>query len=345
MPKVPVVTADGWSDAQVRAYMLADNQLAKGSNFDSVMLAEELTSLKSLGIDPKTLGFSAAQLTKALSVGGMGKQDPDTAPAKAAKAVTRAGDIWQLGVHRVGCVDSTNADQVRELLAGVSIDVLCMDPPYCSGGFQEAGKRQGSIGTRGDEMIANDTLSTRGYQSLMRGVLERWNPGSVYSFTDWRMWIALFDVIEGAGYGVRNMIVWDKETPGMGRGWRMQHELVMAATKVKTPFDPKQAQGNVIKAKRTGNLLHPTQKPVDLVRTILAVNDFAMTVGDAFLGSGTTLIAAHELGRTFRGCDLDPLFVDVAVRRWQDFTGEEAFLAHKNGEQTPSFNQAAAERD
>jgi DNA modification methylase len=287
------------------------------------------------------VGFDDAELKKLLAPPkNDGLADPDEVPDLQADAVTRAGDVWVLGRHRLLCGDATNSEHVARLLAGAQLDLVLTDPPYCSGGFQEAGKRSGSVGTRGEAMIANDTLSTRGYQALVKTVFERFAAGSIYVFTDWRMWVPLFDVAESSGYGVRNMIVWDKGTPGMGRGWRMQHELVLAATRVKQPFDPKQAQGNVIQSKRTGNKLHPTEKPVDLIETIIGVSDFAASIADPFTGSGTTLIACERAGRTFYGTELEPGYVDVAVTRWEKFTGQAARL-EANGR---SFAEVLAER-
>src|SRR5205807_4888415 len=132
------------------------------------------------------------------------------------------------------------------------------DPPYCSGGFQEAGKAAGSIGSGGAKHmhggkfeggIANDKLSTRGYIALMKAMLGLCQAPMLYAFTDWRMWLNLFDVAESSGYAVRNMIVWDKGTPGMGVGWRTQHELVLFGAKSPVKFDNhKTAQGNVLSA-------------------------------------------------------------------------------------------------
>jgi DNA modification methylase len=103
------------------------------------------------------------------------------------------------------------------------MDMLLTDPPYCSGGFQERGKAAGSVGTRGTEMIANDTLSTRGYMALIKATIPPLAAGVVYVFTDWRMWINLFDVIESSGYGIRNMIVWDKGTDRRAGGPNRRH--------------------------------------------------------------------------------------------------------------------------
>jgi len=236
------------------------------------------------------------------------------------------GQLWQLGEHRLICGDCTTPEAFKRLMDGERVEMMLTDPPYCSGGFQEAGKKSGSIGTRGDEMIANDTLSTRGYTALIKSVLGVANPGIIYVFTDWRMWVNLFDCAESSGYGVRNMIVWDKGTPGMGRGWRSQHELVLCGMKVTQPFDPHKAQGNVIQCARTGNVNHPTEKPVDLLQTILDVNDLANVVYDPFSGSGSALIACEQVSKKFRGMELDPRFLAVTLERWSTMTGKTPVL-------------------
>lgn len=236
---------------------------------------------------------------------------------------TELGQLWQLGDHRVVCGDCTDPATVARLTEGVNPDCLLTDPPYCSGGFQEAGKRGGSIGTTAKvQLIANDTLSTRGYMALMKAMLTLCPTGVAYIFTDWRMWVNLFDAVESSGYGVRNMVVWDKGAPGLGQGWRSQHELVMAAMRVTQPFGPKKAQGNVIQCDRIGNPNHPTEKPVALLEKILDVTDKADTVYDPFLGSGSTLIACERLGRKCLGLDIEPAFVAVTLERWAKTTGK-----------------------
>ena len=322
LDEVPVMVAKGWSAKQIKAYRLADNQLALNAAWDVKLLAAELGELTDM---QDLIGFSDDELHAILN-GRQGLTDPDEAPPLPAEPTTRKGDLWICGKHRVLCGDSTSAADVSTLLGGTKIDMVLTDPPYCSGGFQEAGKGAGSVGTRGTEMVANDTLSTRGYMALMRAVIPQFAAGVVYVFTDWRMWINLFDVVESSGYGVRNMVVWDKGTPGMGAGWRMQHELIMCGIRVKSPFNPKKAQGNVIQSKRTGNILHAVEKPVDLLQTIIEVTDQAKTIADPFCGSGPTLIAGELTGRSVYGMELMPGYCDVAVQRWQDFTGEKAQL-------------------
>ena len=237
----------------------------------------------------------------------------------------KKGDIWQLGEHRVCCGDSTNAEQVAALFGGEQPYAILTDPPYCSGGFQESGKRSGSIGTRSGLMIANDTLSTRGYSALIKRVFEcAGDCAMAYVFTDWRMFVNLFDIVESCGFGVRNMIVWDKTYGGLGIGWRAQHELCLFASRAAQKFNPHLAQGNVIQCARTGNENHPTEKPVDLLYKILRVSDMAKSVYDPFGGSGTTLIAAEQLDRKCFMMEIDEHYCDVIIARWEKFTGKQA---------------------
>ena len=150
------------------------------------------------------------------------------------------------------CGDSTVAADVERLLGGANVDSIVTDPPYSSGGFQESDRSAGSKGTRAVyKPIRNDRLSTRGYQALIKGTLALVpvSVSVVYVFTDWRMWVNLFDVVESSGYGVRSMIVWNKEFPGMGMGWRSQHELIMCGTRENAMWSKHMdAQGNVITA-------------------------------------------------------------------------------------------------
>lgn len=330
--EAPVMTATGWSDAQKRAYIIADNKIAMNSGWDSAILASELQALSAGGLDMGLLGFGQVELRKVMGQLPSGDgQDPDAAPQLPIRPVSKVGDVWKLGTHRLMCGDSTVAAHVHKLLEGGRPAAILTDPPYCSGGFQEAGRASGSIGARQVKKgkshaggIANDKLSTRGYLALMKGVLGVAPVDILYAFTDWRMWTNLYDVAESSGFGVRNMVVWNKEHPGMGRGWRTQHELVLFGARTPVAFLPAAAQGNVITCKRSGNPLHPTQKPVDLLAKILAVTSMADSVYDPFTGSGSTLIACEQERRRFFGMELAPAYCDVTVRRWEEFTGHDA---------------------
>lgn len=301
---------------------LADNESARHADVDADAMdavlarlhAEDELPARALGMDEDAV---AAALARINGDGGGGGTDPGAgSPPAEGEAISRLGEVYELGPHRLVCGDCTDERVWEKLLVGEGVDMLLTDPPYCSGGFQESGKSAGSIGTRDNKMIARDTLSTRGYQALMRRALALSPAGIVYIFTDWRMWINLFDVAEASGFGVRNMVVWDKGSPGMGVGWRSQHELILVGVKVKRPFDPHKAQGNVIQVKRTGNPNHPTEKPVDLLVSVIEVNADAVIVADPFGGSGPTLLACARTGRKARVIELEPGFCDVIRRRW-----------------------------
>jgi DNA modification methylase len=327
---VEAARALGWDSIEVvrtelagteqRAYAIADNRSSELAEWDDPGLAEALKDLDAAGVGLESLGFTSDDLAELEASAGPTEIVEDDVPAVQEKCITRRGDLWLLGDHRVLCGDSTSTEDVKRVgTAGLVVT----DPPYCSGGFQEAGKKGGSVGTRGTELIHNDQLSTRGYQALMRRVLELAGCSLCYVFTDWRMWISLFDVVEASGFGVRAMLVWDKGSPGMGRGWRSQHELILCGSGESQPFDPKRAVGNVLQCSRTGNVMHATEKPVELITTILTVSDMHKEVFDPMLGSGTTLIAAEQLKRRCYGLEIEPRYCDVICRRWERLTGRD----------------------
>lgn len=333
---VPVVDGfDADTEPDELAYLMADNRLAEVGGIDSTELLELLTELDASTVLTGT-GYDAEFLASLTATPIPAKTDPDAAPPlpDPDATITQPGDMWQLGPHRLLCADCTDPTAIARLHDGTPPDMTLTDPPYCSGGFQESAKSGGSVGTNAThKQIANDRLSTRGYMALMKAALTLAGTPYAYLFTDWRMWVNLFDVVESTGYGVRSMIVWDKGTPGMGRGWRAQHELIMWAAKQTPPFDRKSsAAGNVIQATRTGNLLHTTQKPVELLTTLLTNTPFAKTIYDPFTGSGSTLIAAHTTNRTCHGLELDPAYCDVTARRWHQHTG---ITPTRNGKPQP----------
>lgn len=312
---VPVHVAEGLDPDKARALRLADNKTSELAQWDDDKLLAELGALRDVdfsGLD--ALGFDAPAPAAGRTTGGDEIIDPPKKP------ITRPGDVWRLGHHRLMCGDCTNPDHVAALFEGEHPDLTLTDPPYCSGGFQESTRAAGSVGTTADhDHLVNDRLSTRGYQALIRSALSLARSTYLYCFTDWRMWVNLFDVAEASGFGVRSMIVWNKETPGMGRGWRSQHEIILWACKDTPPFD-KHASGvgNVITLARTGNPLHTTQKPLELISRLLANTPFAETVYDPFAGSGTVVMAADALGRRSYAMEIFPAYVDVAVQRARD---------------------------
>jgi DNA modification methylase len=213
----------------------------------------------------------------------------------------------------------------RELLPDMDVDgptVWVTDPPYSSGGFQEAGKSTGSLSNYGQNRrdgariyLSADTLSTRGYTLLMRDVLRHSRQASeIAVFTDWRMWINTADALEYAGWMLRSMIVWSKGNNGIGRPWRSQHELIAFGMRQAADKDRVAKHGNVIQCARSGNLHHPTEKPVELLAKVID-NMLPATVIDPFVGSGSTLVAAKMLGRKAIGIDAEEQWCEAAAAR------------------------------
>ena len=320
--KWPVLIVD-LDDDEADKLLATLDPLAAMAGASTDKLEELLASIQTGSDDMQALLTDLAKEHK-LDLYSEPMEDPPAEINRAAELQkqwgTEAGQLWEITgqsglVHRLLCGDSTKAEDVERLMDGVLVRLLISDPPYCSGGFQEAGKKSGSVGTRGDELIHNDQLSTRGYQALIKSAVTNSPSWLIYIFTDWRMWVNLFDVVENSGFGVRAMIVWNKNTPGMGRGWRSQHELIMCGSRESQPFDPHKAQGNVITCQRTGNKLHATEKPIELIAAIIEVSDMHHELYDPFLGSGTTLIAAENLGRRCFGMEISPEYVAVALER------------------------------
>lgn len=326
LPTVPVHWVDLDESAE-KALNIALNKIS--GDWDEAKLSELLADLERGGQDLEDLGFDADELDDLLE--GYGDSatlqgDPDDMPEPPAEPITKPGDVWVLGRHRLICGDSTDPEVVAKLMGEEPVEVMLTDPPYCSGGFQEAGRHVGSIGTTANATIANDKLSTRGYLALMGKVIRGFRPSELYMFTDWRQWVNLYDCVESSGLQVRSMIVWDKGTPGMGRGWRAQHELMMFAVGGALKIELSDGAGNVVQMPRTGNPDHPTQKPVELIAKVMQVSRWAKNFVDPFAGSGTAIVAAEQEGRRCFGVELSPAFCDVAVRRWQDATGQQAVL-------------------
>ena len=349
LDEAPVDYQDYESEAAELADLYADNYIAELAETDQELAASLLAGIRQAGAPLELAGSSEEEydaIVQALTAGsGDEDEEEDADPEEdepiepPPEPVTQRGDIWILGRHRVMCGDATSKRDVDELLKGAQPEILITDPPYCSGGFQEASRGGGPIGTKRTDKngkqvevkIANDTLSTRGYQSLMKAVLEN-SPATVaYIFTDWRMWVYLYDIVESSGLEVKSMIVWNKSTPGMGIGWRSQHELAMFGLKRKPEWDNHKGYGNVLSVSRSGNDLHPTQKPVELIAALLDNTAWAEGVIDFFAGSGTTMIAAEDAGQNSFMMELTPGYTDVIVTRYIRHTGKADVKCIRNG--------------
>lgn len=345
--EVPVDYQNYTNEAEEYADLIADNRIAELAEIDNRILVDVFAEINTEEIPVELTGFTESEvevlihsMTEALKEELNEPDDVQETP-EPEQVITQKGDLWILGRHRVLCGNSTDENDMQLLLDGQHPEILLTDPPYCSGGFQESGKTSGSIGTKrldgeGKKVsvtISSDNLSTRGYQVLMKSILSAADITVAYIFTDWRMWLYLFDLVEGAGLGVRNMLVWNKKSPGMGNGWRAQHELIMFAHRTKPKWDNHKGYGNVIEASRSGNELHPTQKPVEILEQLLDNTAWADGVLDPFGGSGTTLIASEAAGQNSFLMEMEPAFVDVIVRRYIRTTGKQDVRLIRKGEE------------
>lgn len=344
--RLVVVKRPDWTAEQALAYAIADNKTSELSQFDPDLLKGALETLAAHAVETsnasliEATGFDDAELGKVLKIGaeetiavsGYRRALPDVkdppVPELPKKAETRRGDVWILGGARLMCGDGRNEEHVAKLFGDTTAPLLMSDPPYCSGGFQEAGRAAGTFGD-----IASDQLSSRGYIALMKQTISATpanaRPRGVYLFTDWRMWTTLFDVVESAGYPVRSMIVWNKGSPGMGSLWRTQHELVMFGTRDGKKREKGQAAwGNVIDCPRSGNEHHYTQKPVALMSRLMEGDAVSprgkCAIYDPFAGSGSTLLAAEQAERLSFGMECEPKWCDTVVRRWEELTSKKA---------------------
>lgn len=323
------------SPAQERRALATLNRTTEQGGWDDVKLAQLLNeilhedgqpALEATGFDEDDLQSLISDLEQMADHGSDPGPAPEEAgPVLAEKWGTEIGQLWTLGKHRLIIGDSTDDRITKRLLGGRKVDIVLTDPPYSSGGFQDGQKRQSSsIGTRQGASIARDNLTTKGYEKLIGRILGNVDAETVYMFCDWRMWDVTRAILESSGYPVRNMLVWDKGTMGMGFPWRSQHELIAFAKRSAAQMMDG-SKGNVLQAGRTGNENHPTEKPVDLLAEIIE-NTKGRTVYDPCGGSGSTLIACEKQGRACRIIEVVPEYAAAILERWAEMTGRVPVL-------------------
>lgn len=343
LAQVPTIIVPGLSDAQWRAYIIADNKLGLTSEWSMDLLKAELSDLQSIGFDLSFTGFDGLELRGLLGGVGAGK-DPEETPPAPAVPVSRLGDLWILGDHRLIVGSSTDAAAVAQVLDGISPHLLVSDPPY---------------GVSYDANWRNERVRSDGSPSDGRAIGKVVNDDQA----DWRQAYALFpgdvlyawsadlhsreaiEAIEAAGFELRAQIIWAKTRFVIGRGnYHFQHEPAFYAVRKggRSHWNGSRSQTTLwtiehIKSE-TG---HSTQKPVDCMKRPMennsAVGDW---VYDPFVGSGTSIIGAEMIGRRCAAVEIDPGYADVCVERWQNFSGGEARL-QATGE---TFVQVCAQR-
>jgi DNA modification methylase len=330
---VPVMVARGWSEEDRRVYCLADNRLAETSVWDPETLALEWKDLVALGAgeDLSMIGFSEDDIADLvpgiLAESGAGLTDPDDIPEPPEEPVSKPGDIWLLGDHRLICGDSTRPETYQKLLAGEGADMIFTDPPYNVNYANSAKDR-----LRGkNRPILNDNLGQGFHQFLLEALSPMLDVsrGAIYIAMSSSELDTLQSAFREAGGKWSTFIIWAKTTFTLGRAdYQRQYEPILYGWKDggKRHWCGARDQGDVWQiARPRANDLHPTMKPVELVeRAISNSSRRGDVVLDPFAGSGTTLIAAERTGRVARLIELDPNYVDVIVKRWEAFTGKTA---------------------
>jgi DNA modification methylase len=331
LESVPVVVLDHLTSTQRRALIIADNRIAENAGWDDAMLRIELQSLQEDGFNLDITGFDADALAEIMAGEETtvdGQTGDDAVPEVPVTPISRPGDVWELGKHRLVCGDATDPRSYELLMADAQANMVFTDPPYNVDYANSAkDKMRGK-----DRPILNDNLGDGFYDFLlaaMTPMLERCS-GAVYVAMSSSELDTLQSAFRAAGGKWSTFIIWAKNTFTLGRAdYQRQYEPILYGWPEgeNRHWCGDRDQGDVWNIKKPQkNDLHPTMKPVELVeRAIRNSSRTGDIVLDPFGGSGTTLIAAEKTGRIGWLIELDPKYVDVIVRRWQDWSGQEAY--------------------
>ena len=346
LAEVPVVRLEHLSEAQKRAYVIADNQLAATAGWNDERLAEEIGWLRDERFDLDLLGFDATELERLLSLDGTdpeAAEPEDEVPEPPKDAVARPGDLWLLGEHRLLCGDATVLSDVERVLGGTLADMAWTDPPYNVDYGNTSKDKQRGKGRK----ILNDNLG-QGFEVFLTDActnLISVTKGAIYIAMSSSELHTLQRAFAAAGGKWSTFVIWAKHTFTLGRAdYQRQYEPIIYGWREGADHHwcGARDQGDVwFFDKPAKNDLHPTMKPVALVeRAIRNSSKTRDIVLDPFGGSGSTLIAAEKTGRQARLVELEPGYADVIVERWHRFTGRAAIL-ESDGR---SFEELASER-
>lgn len=347
MDRVPVIGLRHLSAAQLKAFRIADNRLAQHAHWDERLLGEEFLELNKLDpdFDLSITGFNLPEIDVAIqklaktSVEEIAVTDSDTGVP-----VCQAGDLWQLGSHRVYCGDAKSDLSFNQLMEGAEADIVIVDPPY---NVQIEGHVSGKGKIRHREFAEGvGELSSEEFVRFLTnscGLLAKHSKNGAihFVFMDWAHLGELLAAGRDVYTELKNIAVWVKSAAGMGSLYRSQHELICVFKSGTAPHTNNVQLGkngrhrtNIwrydsasTQARKGNNVLelHPTVKPIEMVMdALLDCSKRGDLVVDSFLGSGTTLLAAERTGRVCRGIEMDPLYVDTMIRRWQNLTGQDA---------------------
>jgi DNA modification methylase len=343
MTEVPVIVLDHLTEAQKRAYVIADNKLAENAGWDDDMLRIEIEALQEESFDVSLLGFEDVELARLLAAQDAveGLTDEDAIPELPQTPTSRTGDLWVLGDHKVLVGDSTNPNDVVRLIAGDVADLVFTDPPY---NVDYEGYTEEKLKIKGDRM--SDAQFKQFLEAAFRGLRSAVKPGASLYICHSSSWQREFqNALEAAGFTVRCQIIWAKNTFAWGFGrYKFRHEPLFYChvTGQKDPWYGDKTQSTLWEEKKpSANRIHPTAKPVELIeRALLNSSKTGDIIADLFGGSGSTLIACERRGRSARLMEIDPKYADCIVRRFQEYTGKSAVLEGDGR----SFDAIAKER-
>ena len=316
LKEVPITIADNLTPEQINAYRIADNRTAEESEWDSELLAMEIKDLEAKDFKLDLLGFNEDQLNDILFDEKQGLTDEDEVPEAPEEPISKLGDIWKLGNHRVMCGDSTFIDNIDLVTKKEKIDMVFTDPPY-NIDYQ---------GIKDKRKIKNDKMDDESFVDFLTSSLLGCE--TMYVCCSWQYAHLFREAMIKIARKPKAMIIWDKVNPAQHLDkYFKQHEIIYYYGDF---GGQKTLRGDVWNLKRKKNTLHPTMKPVELITMALEDQKDKKTVYDGFLGSGSTIIACEKMDRICYGMELDPKYCDVIIKRWENFTGLKAEL--ENGQ-------------
>lgn len=350
LKKIPCIREDHLTEAQRRAYIIADNKLSLNAGWDEEMLRVELSDLKGEDFDVSLTGFDEKELARLFAEEDGAEEDGFDVDAELEKpCFSKAGDVWHLGRHTVVCGDSTKPETYTRLLGKEKVNLVCTDPPYLVNLESTSGK------------IKNDDLSDEEGYKFLRAAFEQFHEAmamdaSIYVFYATAKARVFHDAYEDAGFKVGAGLVWKKNRLVLTRtDWKYIHEPIIWGWRKDGRHewygDQKQVtvfEFDRIKDSKKDGCGHPSSKPVPLIAYL--IRQCTQTTGlvlDGFLGSASTLIACEQLGRICYGVELEPKFVDVAVKRYLEFRNGDAadVYVERNGEKIPYEHVEKTEED
>ena len=321
--EVPITIADNLTTEQINAYRIADNRTAEESEWDSELLAMEIKDLEAKDFKLDLLGFNEDQLNDILFDEKQGLTDEDEVPEAPEEPISKLGDIWKLGNHRVMCGDSIDYEDVHKLMNNKIADLVNTDPPY-------GVNYQSNMRTKSEkfDVIKNDDKILD-----ITPMIDKFSKGWVFIWTTWKVIDKWLDNTKSFGFPT-NMVVWHKGGGGIGdlkKTFSTDYEMALVFHRGAELCGKRIGSVWKLQKDKAVKYKHPTQKPVELsVEAIDKTTNPKSVILDLFLGSGSTLIACEKMDRLCYGMELDPKYCDVIIKRWENFTGLKAEL--ENGQ-------------